>query len=233
MNAPLVTAVLATTLVVAGCSSDAGDPDATVTSTEPATETTASAESSTSATSQTDADIDVDSGTSPSADAQDAEGSASLGTAFATIEITLPGQWQYEGTYGDGALPYAVLVDASQAFDLSEPGSDAYKESVWLQVETYRVGDQWPYGDATPDDPAALGDQIAEATGGSAEGLDGRDVSIVHATYEEDGQQIDDLYALHGDVWILARAHNVDVPGYVDGEDVEILTAVLETSQIK
>ncbi|WP_062076865.1 hypothetical protein [Demequina globuliformis] len=228
----LTAAALASTLVVAGCSASDTDTTATATATAPPT-TESAPHADASPTSKTSADIDVDSEGSPSADAQDAEGTAALGTAAATVEITLPGQWQYEGTYGDGAVPYAVLVDASQAFDLSEPGSAAYDDSVWVQVETYRVGADAPFADAVADNPADLAGQLADAHGGDAQEVDGRDVPLVYATYEQDGASVDDLYALHGDVWILARPSNVDVDGYLDGDDVDgILTAVLEKATI-
>ncbi|WP_084077213.1 hypothetical protein [Demequina sp. NBRC 110057] len=230
MNRRLAALPLAAAVALAACSTDADDtgngtPDASATATQ--------ANPDASPTSQTDASIDVDSGGDPTADAQDAEGVASLGTANATLAVTLPDEWQYEGTYGDGALPYAVLVDASQPFDLSEPGSDAYRESVWVQVETYRVGGESPFADAVADDAAGLAEQLEAAYGGEATEVDGRDTPLVHGTYEDAGEDVEDLYALHGDLWVLARAWNVDVAGYVDGDDVPILTAVLETSEVK
>ncbi|WP_430867644.1 hypothetical protein [Demequina aurantiaca] len=226
---------LALTLVVAGCSGQDSDPTPTVT----ATQSDSGAQPTASPTSQTDASIDVESGADPSADAQDAEGVASLGTAVATVKITLPGEWQYEGTYGDGALPYAVLVDAAEPFDLSEPGSQAYADSVWVQVETYRVGEESPYGDAVPESADAFADQIAEATGGEGETLTGGDIPLIRVEYENDeGVEADDLLARHGDIWILARPTNVDVDEYWD--DVQdgdgqtgILRAVLQESEIK
>lgn len=227
MHARLVTLPLAAAVILAGCSGDADAPDTT------ASATTTSSQAPASPTSQTDASIDVDSDGDPSADAQDAEGAASLGTAAATIAVTLPDHWQYEGTYGDGALPYAVLVDASQPFDLSEPGSDAYRDSVWVQVETYREGEPSPLGDAMPDDADALADQIADVTGGDTAVVDGTDVPVVYAAYDADGAEVKDLYALHDDLWILARPSNVDVEGWLDGGEVPILTAVLERSEIK
>ncbi|WP_084127825.1 hypothetical protein [Demequina sp. NBRC 110055] len=223
---------LAAALMVAGCTGgdDQARPTASAT-----TDTTvpAGSEPSEAPSSQTDADIDVDSSGDPTDGAQDAEGTASLGTAAATIAVALPGEWQYEGTYGDGTAPYAVLVDASEPFDLSEPGSDAYRDSVWVQVETYRVEGQASFAEAVAGDADALADQLVDAYGGEVDVIDGRDVPVVFAAYEKDGDQIEDLYALHGDLWIMARPSNVDVTDYVDGGEVTILEAVLEDAQIK
>jgi hypothetical protein len=239
-TAPLLALPLAATLVIAGCSGDDADssPSPTVTTTESASGDGATPTSS--PTSQTDADIDVDSDGDPSADAQDASGEASLGTAVATISVQLPDQWQYEGTYGDGALPYAVLVDASEPFDLSEPGSDAYLDSVWVQVETYSVGGESPYSGAVPDNAKDFAAQIADATGGDADTFTGGDVPMVRVAYTDDnGAAANDLLALHDQVWILARPSNVNVDEYWDdlsdggSDDDSILRAVLETSEIK
>lgn len=206
-------ATAAAVLVLAGCTpGEDPAPDPTTTS-----------------TSQTEASIDVDAESSQ--DAQDSGGTASLGTAVATVRIELPEDWHYEGTYGDGAQPYAVLVDASQPYDLSEPGSDAYRESVWVQVETYRVGGTSPYGDAVPADSGALADKIAQAVDGEATVVDG-EVPMVQARYTSaEGRDVVDLLALHGDVWVLARPWNVDVDGYLEDRD-GILHAVLEASSI-
>lgn len=217
----------AAALVLTGCSGEADDvPDSTATVTETAP--------SPSATMQSP-DPDVDSSGDPTADAQDAEGTASVGTAVATIAVRLPEDWQYEGTYGDGARPYGVLVDASQPFDLSEPGSPAYRDSVWVHVETYRVGEETPYGGPAPEDPDEFATQLADNRGGEAQVIEGRDVPVVHlATEDEEGRRGDELFARHGDVWILARPSNVDVDAYIDGDGEDgILHAVLEGSEIK
>lgn len=229
---------LVASLALAGCSGDDADPTPTATVTN--SDTSADPAPSNSPTSQTDADIDVNSDGDPTADAQDASGEASLGTAVATISIQLPGEWQYEGTYGDGVLPYAVLVDAAQPFDLSEPGSDAYLDSVWVQVETYSVDGDSPYGDSVPGDADAFANQIADAKGGDADTFTGGDFPMARVTYTNDeGTQANELLAKHGDVWILARPTNADVDEYWDslsdgGSDEDsILRAVLETSTIK
>lgn len=227
---------LAATLALTACS---GDGDATATPTSTVTESGTPAGSSAEPSSQTQTSIDVDSDGDPSADAQDAEGLASLGTAVATIEVQLPAGWQYEGTYGDGSLPYAVLVDSSQPFDLSEPGSDAYLNSVWVQVETYAVDGESPYGTTVPRDADEFAKQIAEQSGGEAQTFSAGDLPLIHVRYDNDeGARADDLLALHGDVWILARPTNVNVDAYLDqlrdgSTDDGILRAVLETSQIK
>ncbi|GIG54753.1 hypothetical protein [Demequina activiva] len=219
----------AAALILTGCSGDAdgdGDPTATVAPTADETSTPTSVPSP---------DPDVDSSGDPTAGAQDAEGMASVGTAVATIAIELPEDWQYEGTYGDGTRPYAVLVDASQPFDLSEPGSDAYRDSVWVHVETYRVGEETPYGGPAPEDASQLASLLEEGRGGDAAVIDGRDVPLVHlVTEDEEGRRADELFALHGDVWILARPSNVDVDGYVDGSaEGDVLHTILESSEIK
>lgn len=230
---------LAATLTLTACTGGGDDPSPmpTVTATEP--QSTVAATPNDSPSSQSEASIDVDSGGEPSADAQDASGEASLGTAVATVSIQLPGKWQYEGTYGNGVLPYAVLVDASQPFDLSQPGSAAYKDSVWVQVETYRVGEDSPYGDSVPDNASAFADQVAGAKHGDGETFTAGEIPIVHVSYtNEDGVATDDLLALHGGIWILARPTNVDVGAYLDSlrdgdADDGILHAVLESSTIK
>ncbi|WP_061963674.1 hypothetical protein [Demequina aurantiaca] len=230
---------LAASLALTACSGSDGDPSPTPTVTATESASGVSSTPGDSPTSQSEASIDVDSDGNPSADAQDASGEASLGTAVATVSIQLPDEWQYEGTHGDGVLPYAVLVDAGEPFDLSAPGSDAYKNSVWVQVETYRVGGESPYGDKVPDDADDLAHQIADATGGDGETFTSGDIPIVHVSYtNDDGLATDDLLARHGDVWILARPTNVDVDDYLDavrGGDTNdgILHAVLESSSIK
>ncbi|WP_144018911.1 hypothetical protein [Demequina sp. NBRC 110056] len=220
------TAPLLAALLLAGCTGDAdGDQPAT-------SEGTMAPATTESESTGSGASIDVDSGGDPTADAQDAGGAASLGTAAATVTVVLPDGWQYEGTYGDGTVPYAVLVDASQPFDLSEPGSEAYRDSVWVQVETYRIGAESPWG-TMPEDPAELAATAAERRDGDATVVDGRGVALVHLVAEDDdGRRVDELFARHGDLWILARPSNVDVEGYVDGEDVPILVALLDESEI-
>ena len=219
----------ATALLVSGCSGDADgdlDPTAGTTQSAPAPDT--------SATSQTDADIDVDSSGDPTTGAQDSEGTASLGTAVATLTVPLPGQWQYEGTYGDGARPYAVLADASQPFDLSQPGSDAYRDSVWVQVETYGLGEPSPYGGEMPEDPETVASQLTTGTGADASTTEVGGVTVVYGTYTENGSTVEDLWVRKGDVWILARASNVDVDAYLNGESGDgILNAILEGSEVK
>lgn len=218
----------AAALVLTGCSGDADeDPSTTA---QPTAQTTQSDPSP-----PEQQDIAVDSSGDPSAGAQTTEGTASLGTAAATIAVQLPGEWQYEGTYGDGVPPYAVLVDASQPFDLSEPGSEAYRESVWVHVETFRVGEDTPFGGPAPQDADEFASLVADSRAGEARVLDDRDVPVVHvATDDEEGRQIDELFARHGDVWILARPSNVDVAAYLDGSAEDgILHAVLESSEIK
>ncbi|WP_062209315.1 hypothetical protein [Demequina oxidasica] len=239
MNKTLWAIPLAATLALTACSGGNDDPSPTPTVTATESNSAATPTPGNSPSSQSEASIDVDSGGDPSADAQDASGEASLGTAVATVSIRLPDEWQYEGTYGDGALPYAVLVDAGQPFDLSEPGSDAYNNSVWVQVETYRVGDESPYGAKVPEDADGLANLIADATGGDGEAFTGGDIPLVHVRYTNDeGAATDELLARHGDIWILARPTNVDVEDYLDdareGDTSDgILHAVLESSQIK
>lgn len=183
----------------------------------------------------TDPGIAVESSANPSEGAQDAEGTAAVGTAFATITLRLPGDWQYQGTYGDGVPPYAVLVDASKPFNLSEPGTQAYRDSVWVHVETFRVGEDTRFGGPAPEDADEFGALVADSRGGEARVLDDREVPVVHvAAEDEEGRRIDELFARHGDLWILARPSNVDVEAYLDGEDDDgILNAVLERSEIK
>ncbi|WP_144276218.1 hypothetical protein [Demequina sp. NBRC 110053] len=226
---PVLAAPVLAALMLAGCSGDEGaQPDATPTPSDVVAWSQAT-EPPTSSTSEPS--VDVGSDGDSTADAQDAEGIAALGTAVATIRVPLPDDWQYEGTYGDGTLPYAVLVDASRPFDLSEPGSDAYRDSVWVQVETYAVGGDSPVGEV-PREAQELADLLAESYGAEAEVIAG-DVPTVHvAPDDEQGGVIHELYARHGDIWILARPHNVDVDAYLDGEDVPILHAVLEDSEI-
>lgn len=223
MTRPLIIAPLAAALMLAGCTSD-GTPGTT-----PAPATSEDGPPSAAPTSQTEASIDVD----EDSGAQDAEGAADLGTAAATLRVHLPGEWQYEGTYGDGARPYAVLVDASQPYDLSDPGSDAYRNSVWVQVETYRSGEESPYEGTVPESAEALATQIADATGGDATTVDGHDVPLVRASYEDESGAVEDLLALHGDLWVLARPWNVDVDAFIADDADGILSAVLDDVEVK
>lgn len=186
-------------------------------------------------TSPTDPGVAVDSSGDPTAGAQAAEGTADLGTAYATVAVQLPDEWQYEGTYGDGAPPHAVLVDASEPFDLSEPGTPAYRDSVWVHVETFRVGEDTRFGGPAPKSADEFAALVADSRGGDGSVVDDREVPMVHVVAEgEEGRQIDEILARHGDLWILARPSNVDVEAYLDGNAEDgILYAVLESSTIR